>query len=48
MLWTTRTDKLCLSPLSQLVANILQVAYYLDPLVTRARMLMSRSETTLV
>ena len=35
-------SKLSFSPLSQLVANILQVAYYRGPLVTRARMLESR------
>ena len=35
-------SKLSFFPLSQLVANILQVAYYRGPLVTRARMLESR------
>ena len=46
MLWPREQSKLCLSPLSQLVANILQVAYYLDPLVTRARMLECRGRNT--
>ena len=35
-------SKLSFSPLKPVVANILQVAYYRGPLVTRARMLESR------
>src|SRR5258708_8280409 len=37
-----KRSKLSLCPLSPVVANILQVAYYRGPLVTRARMLESR------
>ena len=42
VLWGRKRSKLSLSPLSPVVANILQVAYYRGPLVTRARMLESR------
>ena len=40
--WRRKRSKLSLSPLSPVVANILQVAYYRGVLVTRARMLESR------
>ncbi len=42
VLWGRKRSKLSLSPLSPVVTNILQVAYYRGPLVTRARMLESR------
>jgi hypothetical protein len=42
VLWRRKRSKLSLCPLSRVVANILQVAYYRGPLVTRARMLESR------
>jgi hypothetical protein len=41
-LWWRKRSKLSLSSLSPVVANILQVAYYRGPLVTRCRMLESR------
>ena len=44
VLWRRKRTKLSSSSLSQLVANILQVAYYRGPLVTRARMLESRCQ----
>src|SRR6267143_45726 len=42
VLWRRKRSKLSLCPLSPVVADILQVAYYRGPLVTRARMLESR------
>ena len=39
---SAQRSNLSLCPLSPVVANILQVAYYRGPLVTRARMLESR------
>ena len=42
VLWGRKRSKLTLSPLGPIVANILHVAYYRGPLVTRARMLESR------
>lgn len=41
MLWRRKRSKLSLCRLNPVVANILQVAYYRGPLVTRARMLES-------